>query len=70
MSEEKGVGLKAWLSGPRSKSAKADDHVEKPVGIDKHRLAVLPLANFSPDPRDEYFADGLTEELITRLSES
>jgi len=69
VSEEKGVGLKAWLSGPRSKSAKADDHVEKPVGIDKHRLAVLPLANFSPDPRDEYFADGLTEELITRLSE-
>src|SRR5438093_3603427 len=37
--------------------------------MDKHRLAVLPLANISPDPRDEYFADGLTEELITRLSE-
>ena len=69
MSEEKGVGLKAWLSGPRSKTEKADDHVEKPVGMDRHRLAVLPLANISPDPRDEYFADGLTEELITRLSE-
>ena len=69
MSEDRGVGLKAWLSGPRSKRAKAEDHVEKPVGLDKHRLAVLPLANISPDPRDEYFADGLTEELITRLSE-
>jgi len=32
------------------------------------RLAVLPLANMSPDPADEYFAEGLTEELITRLS--
>ncbi len=32
------------------------------------RLAVLPLANISPDPKDDYFADGLTEELISVLS--
>ena len=32
------------------------------------RLAVLPLANFSNDPQEEYFADGMTEELISSLS--
>jgi adenylate cyclase len=33
------------------------------------RLAVLPFTNMSPDPADLYFADGLTEELITVLSQ-
>jgi eukaryotic-like serine/threonine-protein kinase len=31
-------------------------------------LAVLPLANFSRDPDQDYFADGMTEALITNLS--
>ena len=35
---------------------------------DKHRLAVLPLTNMSADPADEYFADGMTEELISAVS--
>jgi len=32
------------------------------------RLAVIPHANMSPDPQDEFFADGLTEEIISELS--
>ena len=35
---------------------------------DKKRIAVLPFTNLSSDPEEGYFADGMTEELITSLS--
>ena len=35
---------------------------------DVSRIAVLPFVNISPDPKDEYFADGLTEEMISTIS--
>jgi TolB-like protein len=34
----------------------------------KFRLAVLPLKNISNNPQDDYFADGMTEELISSIS--
>jgi TolB-like protein len=39
-----------------------------PVIADKASIAVMPFANMSGDPNQEYFADGMVEEIITALS--
>jgi TolB-like protein/DNA-binding winged helix-turn-helix (wHTH) protein len=37
--------------------------------VEIHSLAVLPLENLSGDPEQEYFADGMTDDLITNLAQ-
>ena len=49
-----------WLTGRRSSRAPEQPQVRT--------LAVLPLTNLSADPKQEYLADAMTEELITELS--
>ena len=48
-----------WISKRPARAALADRNI---------MLAVLPLQNLSGDPNEEYFSDGLTEEMITQLS--
>ena len=49
--------LAVWLIQKRS-------HADAPI----RSLAVLPLDDLSPGTREEYFADGMTDELITELA--
>lgn len=45
------------------------DVIRAPVAaVRKLRIAVLPFENLSGDPGQEYFVDGVTEELITQLA--
>ena len=53
--------LWAWLPLNRRRRLPAAPHIA--------RLAVLPLANLSGDPEQEYFADGMTDLLITDLGQ-
>ncbi len=45
-----------------------EEEAASPVQIDRNRIVVLPLANISADQKDEFFADGMTDELIGTLS--
>ncbi len=38
------------------------------IAYPSNRIAVLPFRNMSPDPNDEYFAEGITEEIISTAS--
>lgn len=50
------VGLRKWLGDPHGRN-------------EIRSIAILPLKNLSDDPGQEYFADGMTEELINDLGQ-
>jgi adenylate cyclase len=55
-----------WRIGPGTKPVVSPS---SPLALpDKPSIAVLPFANMSGDPEQEYFADGMVEEIITALS--
>src|SRR6266568_2175163 len=64
---EEGRGIKRWLRGPKQKDDAAKEKASE-LSTSRDRVAILPFVNISPDPKDEYFADGMTEELISTLS--
>lgn len=58
------------VRGPNAAVSKPSGTAVKPELAlpDKPSIAVLPFANMSGDPEQEYFADGMVEDIITALS--
>ncbi len=66
--------MRAWrlrMNASGSAAAPIEPPVESTQALalpDKPSIAVLPFENMSGDPEQEYFADGMVEEIITALS--
>jgi adenylate cyclase len=60
-----------WMPGPSMEAGIGADRQPTAVPLtlpDKPSIAVLPFQNMSGDPEQEYFADGITEDITTALS--
>jgi adenylate cyclase len=66
--------MRAWRVRPTGRTlsaVKSGSAVSQPRALplpDKPSIAVLPFQNMSGDPEQEYFADGIAEDIITALS--
>ncbi len=58
----------AYPNGPQPAESSGSSPTQHPSLPDKPSISVLPFANLSADPEQQYFVDGMVEEIITALS--
>jgi TolB-like protein len=61
-----------WTGEPATTTATAEDlagPADEELQGPTHSIAVIPFENLSSDPEQEYFADGLSEELLNSLAQ-
>ena len=57
------------VRSPGAEMAGAAVATATPQAVGERSIAVLPFANMSADPEQDFFADGITEDIITALSQ-
>lgn len=57
-----------FLSGPKRTTGEGETPASAEQPADLHSVAVLPFANLSGDENNDYFSDGLSEELMNLLA--
>ncbi|HLJ89070.1 MAG TPA: hypothetical protein VKZ53_19775 [Candidatus Angelobacter sp.] len=60
--------LDTWFNTRQQSSENLQQASGTPAPSEKIKIAVLPFGNLNADPEQDYFSDGLTEEMITQIT--